>query len=69
MPTAQVADNAAVGELALWTSLGHLDLMMALESEFGVQIPSDVMFTLLSLSAIEKYLQDPASGVGFTEQV
>jgi len=58
VPVTQVPDNAAAGEFPLWTSLGHLDLMMAVELEFDVTIPSDVMLKLLSLNAIEKYLQN-----------
>ncbi len=57
VPVADVPENAAAGALSSWNSLGQLELMLALETEFGVQIRSDAMIDLLSIDAIEQYLQ------------
>jgi citrate synthase len=52
----EVPDDAKIGDFALWTSLGHLELMMAVEMKFGVQIPTDGMLELVSLQALEDFL-------------
>jgi acyl carrier protein len=56
VPADRVPDDAALADFANWTSLGHLELMMALEMEFAVNIPAQMMLELLSLDAIEEYL-------------
>jgi len=38
---ATIPDDARRGELDGWDSLGHLDLVSALEREFGVSIDTD----------------------------
>jgi acyl carrier protein len=58
VPPEQVCEDAEVGALPRWTSLGHLELMMAVEMEFGVRIPSDIMLDLVSLQAIDDFLSD-----------
>ncbi|MFO0944465.1 MAG: acyl carrier protein [Planctomycetota bacterium] len=56
VPFAEIPDDAAIEEYPAWTSLGHLELMMALEMEFGVSIPASTMLELLTLDAIVDYL-------------
>lgn len=56
VPAAEVPDDAAIEEFPAWTSLGHLELMMALEMEFGVAIPAGTMLELLTLDAIVEFL-------------
>ncbi len=58
VPAGQIPDNAVIGEFSPWDSVGHMQLMLELESVFGVSIPSDVMFELLSLADIEAYLKE-----------
>ena len=41
-----------------WDSLHHIELMLAIEMEFGVQISSEAMPALLSVDAIEEYLRE-----------
>ncbi len=52
-----IPDDAGLGTLSKWDSLGHLELMMALEMEFGVQIPTESMLELTSIEGIEDYLK------------
>jgi acyl carrier protein len=56
VPAGSVPDDAAVGEFAPWNSLGHLELMMALEAEYQIVIPTERMIDLSSIDAIEDYL-------------
>ena len=55
---AEVPDDASPEVLAQWDSLNHIELMLALELEYGVQISSEVLPELLSLGAIEDYLHE-----------
>jgi acyl carrier protein len=58
MPAAEVPPDASPENVPAWDSLHHLELMMAIEMEFGVQVSSDAMTALLSLEAIEEYLRE-----------
>ena len=55
---AEVPDDASPEVLPQWDSLNHIELMLALELEYGVQISSEVLPELLSLGAIEEYLHE-----------
>jgi acyl carrier protein len=57
VPLEQVPEGAEIDTFEPWNSLGHLELMMAVEMEFRVKIPSDVMQDLISLAAIEDFLK------------
>ena len=61
VPIAAVPDDADVNGFAQWDSLRHLELMVALEMEFGVRISSEAMVELLSLEAIEEYVRGQAT--------
>lgn len=52
--------NASPDSFPPWDSLRQLELMLALEAEFGVRIPTDQMLSLLSVDRIEAFLK--ASG-------
>jgi citrate synthase len=54
----QVPENLAYGDLPQWDSLGHMDLMMALESRYGVQISTETIGRLVSLPEIVTYLSE-----------
>ncbi len=54
-----IGDELAYGDLPQWDSLGHMDVMMALETEFGVEINADTIAELVSLPAICAYIEDP----------
>jgi acyl carrier protein len=56
-----VPDDADPDTLAGWDSLRHLEMMLALETEFGVRIPTETMLELSSLEKIEDYLCEHAA--------
>ncbi len=58
----EIPDRAAMEELPQWDSLRHLELMLALELEFGLSIPLDQMLELITLDAIDEYVQQQAAG-------
>lgn len=47
-----------IGDCAKWDSLGHIELIFALESEFDVRFLSDEIPELKSIPAIKKRLQE-----------
>jgi acyl carrier protein len=57
-PVEQVPESLAYGDLPQWDSLGHMDLMMALESRYGVQISTETIARLVSLPEIVTYLSE-----------
>ena len=54
---ASLPEDAAADSVEGWDSLRHLELMLALEREFGVRIPAESFLELASLPAIEDYLR------------
>ena len=55
---ADVPDDASIERLDGWDSLRHLELMLALELEFGVRLTADTMLELQSVDAIEAFLSE-----------
>jgi acyl carrier protein len=57
IPDDRYRSNLQLGDLDEWDSLGHLDLVAQIESEFGVSLTLDEIPTLISLDAIRRYLE------------
>jgi acyl carrier protein len=49
--------DAAADQYPPWTSLSHLELMMALEMEYRIRIPAQAMAELNSTGSIEDFLR------------
>ena len=62
VPVEELSDDHAADELPEWDSLRHIELMLAIETEFELQIPSEVMLELTSIGAIDAYLRTHAAG-------
>jgi acyl carrier protein len=58
----EIPDDADPDTLAGWDSLRHLELMLALDTEFDVRIPTETMLELNSLEKIAEYLRERRSG-------
>jgi acyl carrier protein len=54
----EVSEDLSFGDLPQWDSMGHMEVMMALEAEFGVEINADTIAALTSLPAMCAYLKD-----------
>jgi acyl carrier protein len=54
---AEIPDDASTETLANWDSLRQLELMLALELDFGVRLDTETMLELTSAEAIEAYLE------------
>jgi acyl carrier protein len=53
----QITADAQLGELPQWDSMAHMDLMVALESRFGVEITAETISQLTSFAAIQAHLK------------
>jgi acyl carrier protein len=58
VPAEQIPDDATPENVKGWDSLGHIELMLALEMEFGVPLPTEKIIDLVNLEAIEGFLQE-----------
>lgn len=58
----EVGVDTQFGDLPKWDSMGHMDLMVALESQFGVEISAQSISELVSLPAILAHLQAGQNG-------
>lgn len=45
------------GDLPQWDSMGHMEVMVALERSFGVEITAETITELVSVPAICAYLE------------
>jgi acyl carrier protein len=57
IPITDITDEAEINSTPNWDSLGHMLLMLELESEFDVSISTDDMTSLLSLDLLDEYLR------------
>jgi len=54
---AALPENPSPDELEQWDSPHHLELLMVLEEEFGLEVPTDDVPALVSLDAIVAFLE------------
>jgi citrate synthase len=57
VPEARVGDELAFGAIPEWDSLNHVNLMVALETEYGVTVDEDHMVELTSVRAIRTFIE------------
>jgi acyl carrier protein len=58
VPLEAIADDASLDNIENWDSLRHLNLILALEEEFGVSIPDDEVGNLVNYKLIEITLNE-----------
>jgi acyl carrier protein len=54
---AAVPADLQFGDLPQWDSMGHMEVMVALEKEFGVEVSADTITELVSIPAISAYIE------------
>ncbi len=52
-----VGSETQFGELPQWDSMGHMDLMVALESKYGIEISAETISQLISIPAIIAHIE------------
>ncbi len=58
IPVESIADDASSDNIENWDSLRHLNLILALEDEFGISIPDEEVGNLVNYKLIELVLND-----------
>jgi acyl carrier protein len=58
IPSDQVPPDLAFGDLPQWDSMGHMEVMMFLEQNFGIEINNETIANLTSIPAIQQYLTE-----------
>jgi acyl carrier protein len=61
VPPETVGDQTSQDDIAAWDSIGHANLILGLEEEFGAALPDDVMPTLTSVAAIADHFRHAAT--------
>lgn len=57
VPVENITPDLAFGDLPQWDSMGHMEVMLRLEEQFGVEINADTIATLISIPEIIRYLE------------
>lgn len=52
----EVNPDLEFGDLPQWDSMGHMDVMMALEEQFGIEINAETISDLTSISLIVAHI-------------
>lgn len=60
IPASSVSDALEFNGIPQWDSLNHVALMLAIEAEYGVSIPDDLMVELTSVAAIRDFVDGRA---------
>ena len=58
VPLASVSADTKAEDVENWDSLGQMNVMLALEEEFGVNFAPEQIMGLLSIQAIESALRE-----------
>jgi acyl carrier protein len=52
-PIAEINENSSSDNVTNWDSIGHLNLILALEEEFNISIPDDMVGNIVNYKLIE----------------
>jgi len=58
IPAAAITDDLAMTDLDIWDSLKHMELIMALEQSFGLQLNFDEIVRMRSVGEIKRVLKE-----------
>ena len=58
VPAEQVKDTSSPDTIANWDSLSHLNLVIAMEAEFGVELSAEDAIEMLSVGLIRIILEE-----------
>lgn len=58
VPGDQVHADLEFGDLPQWDSMGHMEVMLSLEEQFGIEIDAEIIASLTSVPTISNYLKE-----------
>jgi acyl carrier protein len=61
VPAAEIDDDTSPDTVEQWSSLAHLDLILAVEEEFGVVIPDEEVGDLTSFRLLRLTVDEQAA--------
>ena len=61
VPVESVPADLSFGGLPQWDSMGHMEVMMRLEQEYGVEINTETISALTDVPSICAYLKEHSS--------
>lgn len=67
VPAESIRSESSPDTIATWDSLRHLNLVLALEQEFGVQFTPEEIEQLLSVDLIESLLDEKLKACGVSK--
>lgn len=53
----EITAETQFGDLPQWDSMGHMEVLVALEKEFGVEVSADTITNLVSIPAICDHIE------------
>ena len=63
VPAAEVTDDLAMKDLDAWDSLKHMELIVALETAFDVQLTFDEIVAMRSVREIKRVMGERSAAV------
>ena len=63
MPAAGITDDLAMEDVDAWDSLKHMELIVALETAFDVQLTFDEIVAMQSVGEIKRVLAERSAAV------
>ena len=58
----QISEDSGIGNPPAWDSFGHMQLVAAVEEEFGIQFPSYKLSELLDVKTLSVEVQSRLAG-------
>ncbi|MBX6389006.1 MAG: acyl carrier protein [Frankia sp.] len=59
-----VTDQTTAADVPGWDSLAHINLMYAIENEFGIEIPDDRLGSFATVGELRAYVEEQAATAG-----
>lgn len=58
IPASQITENLAMKEVDAWDSLKHMELIVSLEQNFGIDLSFDEIVAMQSVSEIKRVIRE-----------
>ena len=57
VPVVEIPADLEFGGIKQWDSMGHMEVMLRLEAQFGIELDTDLISQLTSIPEIVAYLE------------
>ena len=58
-----VKDSVSIGSIDTWDSLKHMELIVAIEQEYGISLTADEIVSMVNVGAIKGVLKNKGVGI------